>query len=300
MASARFRAFATTRSSTESVRFMHTYYVRTDYVSTAAPRRPRTPALPPFRHPCNPFPLPDPCLPSSCALSPSPRATRVSHKKSPFLPASHPIPHDQPSHRRRHSHWTRAPQSRLAPPRPRFLLRRPRIRAHAANGQLGRLHLRRRIPPTYRAEHLGKRPRPSPRARHHRPLPPRHPLPHPRRSRRLPSPPRRSRNPARGRRRPRRQRSPSTSATPTTTASNSIATARNPSGRSTLTARSPCTLARSTSANSSPKPTRPTSQAASAPINSPPAQRTCSRTLSTLATPQPAHPADGNYPLRTR
>ena len=69
-----------------------------------------------------------------------------------------------------------------------------------------RVHLRRRLPPPHRPQHLGERGRQPAAARHDRPLPPRDPLPDPRRARRRAAAPDRGRHPARRRQRSRRQR----------------------------------------------------------------------------------------------
>ena len=76
----------------------------------------------------------------------------------------------------RHEHRPCASEGRRYRPRARLLSRRARLRAEAALRHAGGVHRRGRLSPSHRAQHLGKRRRPSARARHHRPLSSRHPL----------------------------------------------------------------------------------------------------------------------------
>ena len=84
--------------------------------------------------------------------------------------------HDRSSRR----HRPRPPEGGRHRARARLLRRRARLRAAAADGRPGRVHLRRRLPPPHRPEHVGEpRRQPAP-ARLDRALPHRHPLSRPR------------------------------------------------------------------------------------------------------------------------
>ena len=138
------------------------------------------------------------------------------------------------------------PEGRRSRARARLLLRRARLRADAALRRRRRLHLGRRLPPSYRAQHLGEPGRQPAAARHDRPLPRRDPL-----SRPAPRSPTRcagssrpaSRSTARATTASARR---SICATPTRTASSSIGTVLPRPGRATPKDASRCTPAAST------------------------------------------------------